>query len=694
MPKVTLNDVTSGYSAATVVNANNDRIEAAIENTLSRDGSTPNGMNARLDMNSNRIVNLASPAASNDAARWVDVTSAVDFTGVVAPSQSGNADRALFTDGSTASWRKTPYIVRTTAEISASVTPSDYSYEPGDVRRYGAVGDGSTDNTTAIQNALSANAGAFPVVFEAGASYFRLIGRVTAPANTEIVLKDGAELRWTATTSTGTAFLGTATRPGIEVTGDNFRLTGRGTLRGPTSAAYVLNEVAVFAKGTSTSSRKSGFYVDGEIEFLNWGAYGVLLQFVDRARVFRTRTHDIGYCGIQFVSCTNVRACFNEVYNITPGDASNAYGISGSHDSTGYSTDPNIATPRLVANPFCIDCDISFNTIYDIPVWRGVDFHGGYECRANHNNIYNTKWPIGVGAGSGAAANYAGENMQACYNYITAKRRDGSASTVADFESIAIVLNGGSVVQNKNVQCVGNIIDGYGLSTAAGAHCIEATYVRNATIRDNKFLNWQRDAIYSVNGDGVIAGNLFDAVANAANSRCIWIDGGTYAWNVTGNRHEPHGGTVAAEGLRITTGSPRTAVNDNNFAQATTPYVNADGTLTSVHQTFAAEVGQRRTVAYSASITIDAREGNTFEVTATNGTAFTVNAPTNPADGQVMLLTIKNTSGGALGAITWNAVFKMAAWTSPATANNRSITFVYDGTNWIERHRTASDIPN
>lgn len=155
MAKLTLNDVTSGYSSATVINANNDRIEMALENTLSRDGSTPNTMAANLDLNSNRVVNLGSPQSSSDAARWADVVSALAITTAV-PSQTGNADRALFTDGTTLAFRKTPYIARTTAETSASVTPSDYSYEPGDVRRYGAT-DGGSNSTTAFSNAELAN---------------------------------------------------------------------------------------------------------------------------------------------------------------------------------------------------------------------------------------------------------------------------------------------------------------------------------------------------------------------------------------------------------------------------------------------------------------------------------------------------------------------------------------------------------
>lgn len=56
---------------------------------------------------------------------------------------------------------------RTATEISVGVTPVNYAYPPGDVRRYGYVADGldddtdtGTDNTQALQNALDANAGA------------------------------------------------------------------------------------------------------------------------------------------------------------------------------------------------------------------------------------------------------------------------------------------------------------------------------------------------------------------------------------------------------------------------------------------------------------------------------------------------------------------------------------------------------
>jgi hypothetical protein len=48
-----------------------------------------------------------------------------------------------------------PGFVRSADEIAASVTPSSFLYPVGDLRRYGAKGDGSTDDSAAFQRAVS-----------------------------------------------------------------------------------------------------------------------------------------------------------------------------------------------------------------------------------------------------------------------------------------------------------------------------------------------------------------------------------------------------------------------------------------------------------------------------------------------------------------------------------------------------------
>ena len=97
MPKqATLNTISSGYASQTQLNENFNNINTALENTLSRDGSLPNAMNADLDLNNNDLLNVkaiyvdgvnvlnvldnvtvstASPSGGNDGDIWFKVSS-------------------------------------------------------------------------------------------------------------------------------------------------------------------------------------------------------------------------------------------------------------------------------------------------------------------------------------------------------------------------------------------------------------------------------------------------------------------------------------------------------------------------------------------------------------------------------------------------------------------------------------------
>lgn len=69
MPKINLTDLSNlqnETTATAAINNNNNIIEAAIENSISRDGSQPNQMNSVLDMNSNRIVNLPDAVSEQE----------------------------------------------------------------------------------------------------------------------------------------------------------------------------------------------------------------------------------------------------------------------------------------------------------------------------------------------------------------------------------------------------------------------------------------------------------------------------------------------------------------------------------------------------------------------------------------------------------------------------------------------------
>jgi len=100
------------------------------------------------------------------------------------------------------------------------------------------------------------------------------------------------------------------------------------------------------------------------------------------------------------------------------------------------------------------------------------------------------------------------------------------------------------------------------------------------------------------------------------------------------------------------------------------------------------------TTTYATTMATNSAIATSFVITVTDGVAFAISNPTNATTGRDLVYRIRNTSGGAVGTITWGNLFKMVAWVSPATGYSRSIAFKYNGTNWIETFRSAGDIPN
>jgi hypothetical protein len=97
---------------------------------------------------------------------------------------------------------------------------------------------------------------------------------------------------------------------------------------------------------------------------------------------------------------------------------------------------------------------------------------------------------------------------------------------------------------------------------------------------------------------------------------------------------------------------------------------------------------------YGVTVAIDAAAGCVHNITATDGVAFTISNPTNALTGQVIFIKVKNSSGGALGTVTWDTLYKMSAWTSPADGFSRAVEFYFDGTNWVQLTASGVDIPN
>lgn len=78
MAKWVAPDINLGFRSIQKINTAFDRIQDEFENTLSRDGTSPNQMEAALDMNSNRILNLPEPVEDTDPVRLIDLSNLVD----------------------------------------------------------------------------------------------------------------------------------------------------------------------------------------------------------------------------------------------------------------------------------------------------------------------------------------------------------------------------------------------------------------------------------------------------------------------------------------------------------------------------------------------------------------------------------------------------------------------------------------
>jgi hypothetical protein len=82
-------------------------------------------------------------------------------------------------------------------------------------------------------------------------------------------------------------------------------------------------------------------------------------------------------------------------------------------------------------------------------------------------------------------------------------------------------------------------------------------------------------------------------------------------------------------------------------------------------------------------------------IVVTNGTAFTIAAfplVGAAATGEITI-EVSNTSGGAMGVITWPAlvVFAGLVWTNPATGKKRWVRLNWNGANWVATAIAGAD---
>ncbi len=139
-------------------------------------------------------------------------------------------------------------------------------------------------------------------------------------------------------------------------------------------------------------------------------------------------------------------------------------------------------------------------------------------------------------------------------------------------------------------------------------------------------------------------------------------------------------------------GRATTATADNQ-SLTTDHTINGDGQFVAN----AGIVHKKTDPTYGTTVNINGNLGDLFRIVITNGTGFTIAAPTNILVGKVFIINLYNNTGGAHGAITWDAAYSLqgAAGPTVAAASNKSIAFAHMGGGaYYEIFRCTGDVAN
>lgn len=358
-----------------------------------------------------------------------------------------------------------------------------------DPRWWGAVGDGSTDSTAAIQRAIDATAVGGTMAIPSAPSYFKITDELTIAHAMTI---QGASKNYSR------ILQATAAKKALKVTGDyvtvkNLRLTG------PGGGSLSTDSTAISVEGSSAASVAHEFVAE-DCLIESWGDKGIYLIYV--------QTFTVKCCtfGSTYTAAIEMRSCSNGLVEGNIINTATLFGIIARRNNTdSLTTDPRTTFVNIIGNK-----------VFNVPGGEGIHVEAGSSIDIDGNSTLNCNLGItvtySVGTTSGVA--FAPYYCKIVNNVVDSSVVDGSKDVGITLGG-ALASGGATVIEyGRNCCIIGNTVVGHGKESIAGTGAVVLYATASAIVQGNTIKDCGSNGIFlqPYNYDIVITGNAITNV--------------------------------------------------------------------------------------------------------------------------------------------------------------------------------------
>jgi len=424
------------------------------------------------------------------------------------------------------------------------------------VKRYGAKGDGTTDDTTAVQDALTAGAGG--TVFFPKGNYL-VSNSLTIPADTTIF-------------GYGARVFDTVTQRSLIIVDTGVSIYGL-EVEGAGNTGYDTSGRLLSCTGTVSTYKSNIKLIDCYLHDV--GRSAIEFEFVENVFIDRCRIENCGFAGFRGTAVTSNKITNSSFKGFTPGASGNVYAIAFTRREISSDLD---------VYPRSKNCTVNGCVIEDATIWHGLDTHAGEHIVFSNNIIRGCSMGVSLVKtqdGGGGDNDHASQNCTVVGNTIYGLGTGGG---------IVVSGAGSGVVGTVTEYATGNVIANNTLiecgeegNAAQGTiHIVntKGTVISGNTLKDCYSIGI---AITSDNDGYSITGNVIVDVQDDTTGACPAIkilseyNVGTISGNTLRRINDALNTYVMERGIYISTSDNNETVIGPNYNNCVTEFAGVGG---------------------------------------------------------------------------------------------------------------------